>query len=554
MKRFYTLLLTTLCLSGTLMLNAQRYVTEEFTDVAVETDIIYGANTTVLPVLLGAAPSIRPLNLDLYTPAGDTETERPLIVMLHSGNFLPQFLNGSIIGTNTDPYVVNLAESLARRGYAVALADYRKGWNPSPTATQEEKINTLINASYRGIQDASSCARYFRKSVDLLGNPHGIDPDKITIWGIGTGAYVSLGAVTVDDYLDVVIPKFIGSDINGDGIPDPMVIPFINGDPKGLTVGVNPLTGDTLCFPNHAELDANMAPVYSSEFQLAVNMGGALGDTSWVDESDPPMIAYQVPTDPFAPYNEDILIVPTTGDLIVEVQGANLFIPKAVSLGNNDVFINDTNFDDDVTASANANNGGNEGLYPMVRPNWDLTDDGMDNPVPVEASPWEYWDVTQWSTAPLGQATLDGAGGPCEGIPMEFCNWHLISSGSNPDMSFEKASAYQDSIINYFAPRACVALDLPCKSAYLTTSTEDILVDVNLTISPNPTSDIVNVSVRNQEFTNVEIFNVAGKMMIIDQGSNRLSTKIDVSSMPSGVYIMKVYFDEGIATKQLVIE
>ena len=115
-----------------------------------------------------------------------------------------------------------------------------------------------------------------------------------------------------------------------------MVIEAINGDPDGLTVGImsNPPlppfpAGDTLCYPNWTG--------YSSEFHLCVNVAGALGDLSWLEAGDMPVISYHVPTDPFAPYESAVLVVPTTNDPIVEVQGSKSVAEKANDTGNNDV-------------------------------------------------------------------------------------------------------------------------------------------------------------------------------------------------------------------------
>ena len=44
-----------------------------------------------------------------------------------------------------------------------------------------------------------------------------------------------------------------------------------------------------------------------------------------------------VPTDPFAPYNTDFLIVPTTGDLVVEVSGSYDLQTVAQAKGLNDI-------------------------------------------------------------------------------------------------------------------------------------------------------------------------------------------------------------------------
>ena len=80
MKKFLTLALGLLAFS---QLDAQvRYINEVFTDVNVTTDVVYGSNVTVLPLLQCAAPAAQPLACDIYEPAGDTETDRPLIIYI----------------------------------------------------------------------------------------------------------------------------------------------------------------------------------------------------------------------------------------------------------------------------------------------------------------------------------------------------------------------------------------------------------------------------------------------------------------------------------------
>src|SRR5690606_25883556 len=95
----------------------------------------------------------------------------------------------------------------------------------------------------------------------------------------------------------------------GMGNPRPMVLTQLSGDPQGTVAA--PLNN-----PNHA--------AYSSSFQMSVNLGGAIGDTAWVDPGMVPMISYQVPTDPFAPYTQGIVIVPVVNLPVVEVQGSYL--------------------------------------------------------------------------------------------------------------------------------------------------------------------------------------------------------------------------------------
>src|SRR5690606_34382473 len=117
-----------------------------------------------------------------------------------------------------------------------------------------------------------------------------------------------------------------------------------------------------------------------SDFALSVNLGGAIGDTSWMEPGLQPMISYQVPSDPFAPYVEGIVVVPGLGLPVVEVQGAYLVQLLANQYGNNNVFI-DANIDDVYTTVANSRNDGYEGLYPMPR------EENNEN----DSSPWDWW-------------------------------------------------------------------------------------------------------------------------------------------------------------------
>ena len=521
MKRIFTLTFFSLIVLG---LSAQtRYVDEIFTDVAVESDIVYSTNVQVLTGM----PVPVDLKLDIYTPVGDTETSRPLIKVFHTGNFLPPLVNGQINGLKTDPYVVDMIERLVRRGYVVASVGYRLGWNPiSPD--QDVRTETLINAAYRGVQDSHAATRFFRKSIGE-GNPYGLSGEQIVNWGVGTGGYLTLGAGSINAYEDVLLDKFIDSD----GFP--MVNDALLGDPFGETAAA-------INNPNHVGL--------SNEIHLTVNMGGALGDLSWLNAetadkpADPPIISFAVPTDPFAPYNTAFLIVPTTGDLVVEVSGSFDLQERATELGINEPFTEGTLYDDVWTMSANSHNEGNEGLYPFLRPSWDL-DGNPATPPAEESAPWDWWDVAFWSTQ---------APSACGGAPIEQCNWDLLSRRNNPDASFDKGTRYMDSLINFFAPRACVVLDLPCAVNYVESAAIEILDASVLTLAPNPASTNVKVTADGKNIKSIAIFGMDGRLYNQITNVNAESATIQRNNLPTGIYFVKAYFDEGIATQKVTFE
>jgi hypothetical protein len=76
----------------------------------------------------------------------------------------------------------------------------------------------------------------------------------------------------------------------------------------------------------------------NSDVNFCVNAGGALADTSWLAPGDVPMVAFHTVFDPFAPFSQGIVIVPTTGEQVVEVQGSNVFMKLANDYGNNNSF------------------------------------------------------------------------------------------------------------------------------------------------------------------------------------------------------------------------
>jgi acetyl esterase/lipase len=502
MKRTSTFLAILMMLAwGTT--SAQRYMTETFSDVDVTTDVTYGVNATVLlvPVLGEAVPE--ELKMDVYTPAGDTETERPVILYFHTGNFLPTPQNGQPTGTRTDSTAVEVCTRLAKLGYVVASCDYRLGWNPQST-DQSVRVNTLINAAYRGVQDCRTAIRFFRKSAAEGGDPYGIDPERVVVWGQGTGGYIAYAAATIDEYSDIVLPKFTTEVDNGMGgtIPVPMVIEEINGDIYGTSYGV--YENDTLCYVNHSG--------YDSDFNVMVNTGGACGDLSWINAGDVPMISFQVPSDPFAPYTTGTLVVPVLNYNIVEVSGAYDVLAAVAGYGNNDIFELAEGYSAGLpyTDAANANNNDYHGLYPLIR-----------SANPYDSAPWEWWDTNNVNSA-AGLAT-------------------------NPDMSDMKANMFIDSIMGYTVPRIACALDLSTSPCYVGIYESE---ETSVQLFPNPAAE--RFTVRSGD--NIEMFvvyDMMGKVVATRQGVNANSVVVNIENLPVGVYMVEVKTARGTIIEKL---
>lgn len=473
MRKLSTLFLA-LAMMPCSSLLSQRYLSEIFDEVEVTSNVVYGNNATVIAYQQVGQAIPQDLLLDLYEPSGDTETERPLVLYFHTGNFLPHPQNGGPTGTKSDSATVELCSRLARMGYVVASCDYRLGWNPI-APTQPERVYSLINAAYRGVQDSRTAARFFRKSVAVDGNPYGIDPDKFVIWGQGTGGYIAFASSTINSYNDILIPKFFHQP---DGFPNPipMVLEAVNGNPDGTTYGINPNDGDTLCYINHAG--------YSSGFSMMVNMGGALGDSSWVTSNDIPMVSFHSPTDPFAPYDLGTVVVPVVNLNVVEVSGSYGAQRIANELGLNDVFEAADDANDLYSQEANSNNDGYFGLYPLNRP----------SSQPYDSAPWEWWNPSNPNHAAGIQTNPD----------MNVDNDPNLDEAAELALAIAKAKSFCDTIIAYAAPRMMCALELPGNPCEPTGPENDMCggaIDINSLFGGAIGTPVTSITYTNEDAT-----------------------------------------------------
>jgi len=490
-----------------------RYLEPVFSEVSKST-AIYGFNYTVLPLAVpGGHATKQPLVMQVYSPVGDTKTDRPLIIYLHTGNFFPFPQNGSCGGTLIDSSNVEFATRLAKMGYVVAVADYRLGWNPF-SAQELVRRFTLINAAYRGVQDVRSCIRFFRKNVAENGNTFGVDPSKIVVWGQGTGGYLSLASGYLDQFAEI----YTTADPNkfklpvAPGVFLPMVQQVYNGDIFGeqAAVGVvdatyNQITGipigDTLYIPN--------TPGYSSDFNLVVNMGGALGDSSWMRPGDIPLISYHVPSDFFAPCGTDILNVPTlTGPQpVVEVSGSCDMQEIADAFGNNTVFGTiPAGFDPYGASSGSAYSG----FY------------AFNNTPDNSSSPWEWTSST--------------------GVPPPAASANCNEDGAS-------ARLYIDTIIGFFAPRACVTLGLGCNFV----STKELNeLELGLLVSPVPAVDAVTFQTKEVPMRQIYVYDLNGRLVKAHTNIDNNVFQMQRNSLPNGLYIAELRFDDGFVKRKVV--
>jgi hypothetical protein len=396
-----------------------RYVDEMF-DVSKQANIVYDSNRSV-NILFGQVPGQQPLigaNLrcDVYTPVGSSVSNRPTVIIAHTGSFLPVLTNRQATGNKDDSAVVEMCTRLAKRGFNAVAVNYRLGWNAlaqPPVSTEQ-----LLNATYRGMQDVRNAIRFLNTNAAT----YGIDTSKIIVGGQGTGGYIALGLATVDKPSEINnIAKFQRSDFT------PMVSIDTLGDWKGI---------GGLPFFNVAG-DANV----SSNAHMVFHYGGAMGDLSWLDANSLPIVGMQSDRDPFAPFNTGNVIVPTNMTTVIpSASGAGAVVPKANDLGVNDK-LNTKYLVDPISNTLRARTNGVEHLYP-VRTN-----------APQDGAPWEWWDRTNVQ----GRVSTTFYNIP---LPADGRAADSTSILVNPDMSITKAKKYIDTLVDFSVRRIAVQFDL----------------------------------------------------------------------------------------------
>ncbi len=158
---------------------AQRYFTNITDSVVVYQDIKYGFNTDYR----GDSVS---LFMDVYTPFGDTLSNRPLLVLAHGGSFLQ--------GNKGSSDMQMICTSFAKKGYVVASIQYRLGVDIFSGKTLEQEFQQAV---WRGAQDGRAAIRYMHKTY-ANGNEFKFNPAQIYSGGVSAGGVLGLQLAFLD--------------------------------------------------------------------------------------------------------------------------------------------------------------------------------------------------------------------------------------------------------------------------------------------------------------------------------------------------------------------
>ena len=220
-------------------------------------DTVFASHTLNSQVKYGSADpygllSNQDLYLDLYEPAGNTLSARPLIIYQFGGAYQ--------IGDKRQPPIPEYGAYFARLGYVFAAIDYRIGFNTLDGKSAERAV-------YRAIQDVRAAMRFLGQRASL----YRIDTTAIILTGSSAGCVTSFHTAF-----------------------------FKESDRPASTFGI-PLENVDLgcmdCSGNNDNGGRSFRPL------AIVNQWGAILDTSYIDATDQvPVVSFHGTQDNIVPY------------------------------------------------------------------------------------------------------------------------------------------------------------------------------------------------------------------------------------------------------------
>lgn len=257
--------------------NAQcgdRYQFEVFTEIEENLDILYNSTTD-------SEGNPIDLYLDIYSPAGDTVSRRPTVIMAFGGAF--------VAGDRKSPDIVAFCEKLALKGYVAVSMQYR---------LEQNQINLLfaeamVKAVMRSVQDGYQVVNFLRDDANGENN-YGIDPNQIFAGGSSAGGFVANHLAYMD---------------SSDPLPDEW---------SGYIDEIGGIDG------NGGGLD------FDVDLKGVISMAGAMGVQNGIQAGDAPLLCFHSVDDGTVPYSSGVpLGIPT----LPTVYGSQLMHENAMNVG-----------------------------------------------------------------------------------------------------------------------------------------------------------------------------------------------------------------------------
>jgi poly(3-hydroxybutyrate) depolymerase len=252
--------------------NGSRYIDDVFPTVT-KTTVVYAPTVSHTGLAMT-------LSVDVYQPAGDNLSKRPVVVLAHGGSF--------VFGDKA--MMQRWCELLAKKGYVAASMQYRI--YPVFTLGYPDSIK-IFDTAVKAMGDMKACVRFFREDAATTNQFH-VDPDHIFIGGYSAGAVTALHAGYLDS--NDVVPAFLQDIVTANG-------------------GLEGISGTA----------SNKS--YSSHADAIVNMSGGLYRSYWIDPTGLPLVSIHGTADATVPYTYGLAAN------IAYLEGSSLLHVRAQSVG-----------------------------------------------------------------------------------------------------------------------------------------------------------------------------------------------------------------------------
>lgn len=496
------IILCTYCFGGS---QPSRYWTPIFDSIVVTSDLIYGEN---FQELIPDSLELIDLKLDFYEPYNDTLSARPLVIMVHAGSFLPKGVNQLPYGTKEDSVNVTLCRELAKRGFVCASIDFRLGWNPVSNM-QIERSKTFVRAIYRSMLDVKTAIRFFNKDAATT-QQFRTDSLRVIVAGNNTGALTALFAGYLNRMEEIYIPVLI--------LPTPELSPIINMDTLGQLDGSG----------GHPDYNLFNHAGYGSNIHMVLNLGGGLPTAYWLDSTDQPgLVSCHEVFNPIVPYGEQNLLIPFILEPVLPLSGS-LILHQYIEENNlGFTKFRNISFGDSYTQAATQN--ANQAGYPYSRGLYTIST-GL---APFE--PWAWYDPND----PFIDQSTPGASG--------------YGSIFNPFNTPTVGQNYVDTILNFFAIRACAEFDLGCADLTRIRNGSKASSPV-IQLFPNPANGQIWLESQDPEVLIKEyaLFDLTGRKFLARQINPNKQITLNIDLIPNGIYSIMVYSNKGTSPLRFV--
>lgn len=177
----------------TMICCAQDYISKQYSIQNTIKNIPYGIAQNYLN-------ESDTLKLDIYKPAGNTATNRPLLVLVHGGAWVG--------GDKSETSLIQTAQEFVKRGYVVATVNYRLGTHKANWALTpfQKDVNAafhlvyisdsaeVMRAWYRAIQDVKGAIRFLKARY----KQDSICTEAVYVGGESAGGFNAMGVAFLD--------------------------------------------------------------------------------------------------------------------------------------------------------------------------------------------------------------------------------------------------------------------------------------------------------------------------------------------------------------------